>query len=148
MALGVRSSLERNVDMRGGTHHPDSFPEIYQPQDGMKMCFIVERGGYEAETAGSGEEGLALLREATFDAVLLDLDLPGISGADVLHEIRANPAWRELMVIVLSGHCPEGGETYPAEQGATAQCPKPVAPSTLLAELEPLRSDLRTRVAP
>lgn len=119
-----------------------------EPHIARFLSFIVERGGYLAETAGSGEEGLALLRAASFDAVLLDLDLPGISGADVLREIRANPGWRQVMVIVLSGHCMEGGDTHLADQGATALCPKPIAPSTLLAKLEPLRSDLRTRTAP
>lgn len=49
---------------------------------------ILERAGYEAETAFSGTEGRLLLKLNTYDLVLLDLMLPGLSGEELLTEIR------------------------------------------------------------
>ena len=54
----------------------------------------------EMTAASSGEQGLALVAERTFDLVLLDLRLPGCGGIDVLKELRASrPA---LPVIIIS----------------------------------------------
>jgi two-component system invasion response regulator UvrY len=54
----------------------------------------------EMVAASSGEQGLALVAESTFDLVLLDLRLPGCGGIDVLKELRAtNPG---LPVIIIS----------------------------------------------
>ena len=44
--------------------------------------------GYEVVTAGSGEDALRLLREEQPDLVLLDIQLPGMSGLDVLEKIK------------------------------------------------------------
>ena len=49
---------------------------------------ILERAGYEAETAFSGTEGRLLLKLNSYDLVLLDLMLPGLSGEELLTEIR------------------------------------------------------------
>ena len=46
--------------------------------------------GYEVKTAGSGEDGLKTLLESSFDVVVLDLRMPGISGMDVLKTIKRN----------------------------------------------------------
>jgi two-component system invasion response regulator UvrY len=54
----------------------------------------------EMVAVSSGEQGLALVAESTFDLVLLDLRLPGCGGIDVLKELRAsNPG---LPVIIIS----------------------------------------------
>ncbi len=45
----------------------------------------LKKQGYEVVTAGSGEDALRLVREEQPDLVLLDIQLPGISGIEVLH---------------------------------------------------------------
>ncbi len=57
----------------------------------------------EIVEADNGEDALKLLAEGRFDLVLLDLDLPKLSGAEVLRRICADPATPHLKVIVLSG---------------------------------------------
>ncbi|EQD25448.1 MAG: two component, sigma54 specific, transcriptional regulator, Fis family, partial [Leptospirillum sp. Group IV 'UBA BS'] len=49
---------------------------------------LSERG-YVVQTARSGEEGLALLRTAPPDILVLDMVMPGLSGLDLLKEVRA-----------------------------------------------------------
>jgi len=56
--------------------------------------------GVELVAASSGEQGLALAAEQSFDLVLLDLRLPGCGGIDVLKELRASRP--RLPVIIIS----------------------------------------------
>jgi len=50
---------------------------------------------------GSGEEGLNILKKETFDVVLLDIKLPGMSGLEVLKNIRDN--YKNLPVVMITG---------------------------------------------
>ena len=58
---------------------------------------------WKAQIAPSGEEALAVLEHQAVDLILLDVRLPGISGAEVHRRLRANPATRHLPIIFLSG---------------------------------------------
>ena len=49
----------------------------------------LERAGFSVAEAGNGEAALAAAREEAFDAVLLDITLPGIDGFEVCRELRA-----------------------------------------------------------
>jgi DNA-binding NtrC family response regulator len=66
------------------------------------MAGELARLGFAVETAASGEEAVARLREREPDVVLLDLQLPGMSGLDVLKVIREQHAGVE--VVMLTGH--------------------------------------------
>jgi two-component system nitrogen regulation response regulator NtrX len=57
---------------------------------------------FEVTAAGSGEEGLGLLKNSAFDAVLLDVWMPGIDGMETLKRIKAQSP--DQLVIVMSGH--------------------------------------------
>jgi CheY-like chemotaxis protein len=57
---------------------------------------------YEVIEAASGEDGLAQARRAPPDLIILDLVLPGMAGADVLTRLAADPATREIPVVVLT----------------------------------------------
>lgn len=63
---------------------------------------VLQDEGYESGVAESGEACLDLLREKTFDVVLLDIWLPGMDGLDVLQKIREMENAAE--VIIISGH--------------------------------------------
>lgn len=62
----------------------------------------LEPRGYSIDAARDGEEALELLKTKRFDLVVLDINLPKISGWDVLREIRNNPNTHDLKVIVVS----------------------------------------------
>jgi two component, sigma54 specific, transcriptional regulator, Fis family len=63
---------------------------------------ILVDEGYEALTAGSGEEALKIIDEELPDLVLLDIWLPGIDGIETLKEIKLK--WPQIQVIMISGH--------------------------------------------
>lgn len=59
--------------------------------------------GYTVQAAKDPAEGLRAIAESSPDLVLLDLDLPYMSGFEVLGALRADPAYREIPVIVITG---------------------------------------------
>src|SRR5512139_186365 len=63
---------------------------------------FLQRHGFDAETAASGEEALERLETLRPDLVLLDFHLPGIDGLETLRRIRAGTP--EARVIMITGH--------------------------------------------
>ncbi len=64
--------------------------------------FNLSRAGYHVTAARDGNEGLDLLAEQTFNLVITDVKMPGISGIDVLRKIRAE--YIELPVIIITAY--------------------------------------------
>ncbi len=90
--------------------------------------------GVEVETAADGEHGLTLLAGArAFDAVLLDIMLPGIDGLDVLRRIRSGK--EHMAVIMLTAKGDETDRVVGLEIGADDYLAKPFGPRELLARL-------------
>jgi two-component system, OmpR family, phosphate regulon response regulator PhoB len=67
------------------------------------MAELLADDGYEVREAATGTQALALVDEEMPDAVVLDLNLPELSGLDVLHELRTRKQSLNLPVIVMSG---------------------------------------------
>jgi CheY-like chemotaxis protein len=88
--------------------------------------------GYDPTVAADGSTALRLLSEAEFDAVLLDLVMPGIDGRAVLGQIRADPRLTGVRVIVTTGH---SGPRAKAGVPADAFLLKPFGVRELLAAL-------------
>jgi ribonuclease P protein subunit RPR2 len=87
--------------------------------------------------AASGEEALSVMAIDLPDAIVLDLRLPGIGGADLCRRLRRDPATREVPIVVLSGG--DGSELDRARNaGADAVMGKPFSPLELLSVVEML----------
>jgi len=88
--------------------------------------------------ARTGEEGLAaLLVDCSYDAILLDINLPGISGWDVLRSLRATPpAWeREPPVFIFTASNANMIEEQASALGAAGVITKPVSARDLVQAL-------------
>jgi signal transduction histidine kinase len=72
------------------------------PFERQRVRELLQTAGYDITSAGSGDEGLELLRARHFDAVVLDLVMPGMSGLDVLRAARGDDHLAEVPFIVLS----------------------------------------------
>jgi CheY-like chemotaxis protein len=62
----------------------------------------LSRAGYLVSTAADGEEALQVAQDKLPDIILLDMMLPKISGPEVLRTLKANPATRNIPVVVLT----------------------------------------------
>jgi signal transduction histidine kinase len=77
-------------------------------------------------TAGSGQEALDLLQTEAFDAILLDIMMPGMSGLEVLQQIRASDHIADLPVILISGRHESEDVVEGLQLGANDYISKPV----------------------
>ena len=102
-----------------------------------KMRLAVRALGHKVETAEDGSKALKLLSREAYDAVLLDIVMPEIDGFDVLATMKADPALRDVPVIVVSALDDETESVVKAiELGAEDFLPKNFDPVLLNARLE------------
>jgi DNA-binding response OmpR family regulator len=82
--------------------------------------------GTSVVTADSAEAGLALLANRHFDIALFDVDMPGMSGIDMVQTVRADPRYDDLPIIVITGREDMASIDRAYEAGATSFMCKPV----------------------
>jgi len=63
---------------------------------------VLQVKGYETLEAGTAEEGLKIARERKPDLILMDIQLPGMSGIDALKALRAAPATAAIPVVAIT----------------------------------------------
>ena len=78
------------------------------------------------EAAPDGVAALAAMRIGAPDIVLLDLEMPHMDGFEVLRQMRADPAWRDLPVIVITGREDVDAVDRAFQAGATSFVVKPL----------------------
>ncbi|WP_312921572.1 response regulator [Stutzerimonas nitrititolerans] len=100
---------------------------------------VLERHGYAVLEAGTGTEGLATIMAEAIDALILDVNLPDMSGFDIVRQLRADDATRLLPVIHVSAASILTGDIITGlDAGADAYLIHPVDPDVLLATLRTL----------
>lgn len=67
------------------------------------MRALLKEYGYEPVTAATGPEALEKVRQQRPDLILLDRYMPGMSGDDVIHALRAEPGLDHVPILMLSG---------------------------------------------
>lgn len=95
----------------------------------------LERQGYTVHDCADGPQALRLLRQVEFEAVLLDLVMPGLDGLDVLDELKRDPQLRDLPVLVISASDDLAGIADSIQRGAEDYLVKPFDPMLLQVRL-------------
>ena len=105
--------------------------------------------GYQILEAGTGGEGLALIHSEQIDGLILDVNLPDMSGFDVVRLLRADPETALLPVIHVSAASIQTGDIITGlDAGADAYLVHPVDPDVLVATLRTLMRVRDTERAP
>lgn len=96
----------------------------------------LESHGYRVLEAGNGEDGLALIDAHPLDALILDINLPDMSGFDIARRLRADPRTALLPVIHVSAASIDTRDIISGlDSGADAYLIHPIDPDVLLATL-------------
>jgi signal transduction histidine kinase/DNA-binding response OmpR family regulator len=105
----------------------------------------LEGEGYEVEVAPDGEAGMAAASREAPDAIILDVLLPGIDGWEVLRRLKADPALRDLPVVVVTV---VDERNVAMSLGAVDYFLKPVKPEALLARLSQYTFTTKVKLGP
>ena len=105
---------------------------------------VLTEAGIDVMPANSGSKALSRLRAASPDLVVLDLRMPGLSGLDVLREIRADQAWQDLPVILCTAAHEKPTLLRALSSGADDYLLKPFEPEELLSRVA-LHAELARR---
>jgi two-component system phosphate regulon response regulator PhoB len=102
-----------------------------EPDITALVAYHLLKSGYEVSTANTGHEGLKKALEEAPDVVVLDLMLPGVSGLEVLRELRKREATRDVGVILLTARREEADRIMGLSLGADDYLTKPFSPVEL-----------------
>lgn len=93
--------------------------------------------GHEVEAAADGQEALRKMKEGEYDVVLLDMIMPGMSGLDLLNEIKKTGLSEKTRFVVLSNQSENSDQTAANEAGAIGYIIKAeVIPSEVVKKVE------------
>ncbi len=93
---------------------------------------LLKRTSYQLIEAHDGEAGVAMALEKRPDLILMDIQLPKISGLDATRKLRAEAATAATPIIAITSFALSGDEQKAKEAGATAYLAKPYSPFDLL----------------
>ena len=96
------------------------------------LRLTLERGPYDLVEASDGEEGLAMARQWRPRLILLDVQLPGISGLEVCRRLKADPELRTARVLMLTAAAGRDDRDRGEAAGADGYLTKPFGPLALL----------------
>ena len=99
------------------------------------MRLVLEGENFAIDEASDGDTALAMVRGDPPDLVFLDLNIPGVSGTDVLRSLKADPATASVRVIVVTATGQEGRQRV-IRMGADEYFTKPFSPLALLGTVE------------
>lgn len=121
----------------------DDDPEIRE-----LVSTILKKDGFIVRAAESAEEGLEEIRMALYDVLLLDINLPGLSGMKMCELIKQDPATAQLPIIMLTSNSAEKFKVQGLQTGADDYVVKPPAPAELVARINALLRRVKYAGAP
>ncbi len=107
-----------------------------EPNIVLSLEYVIRKAGYEVRVARDGEEALKAVEEAAPDLILLDVMIPKRDGYDVCQTIRANPAWNDVNIIMLTARGREVEREKGLALGADAYITKPFSTRELTDRLK------------
>lgn len=103
-----------------------------EPDISALLAYHLARESYRVSTAADGRQALDALQTELPDLVILDLMLPGMSGLEVLRELRRRPECQDTPVILLTARREEEDRIQGLKLGADDYVSKPFSPQELV----------------
>jgi two-component system, cell cycle response regulator DivK len=97
---------------------------------------MIVAQGYEVLQAADGSGALALARQRRPDLIIMDLQLPDMSGLDVVHDLKGDDDTREIPIIVTTAYASGGDEESIRASGCDGYMAKPIAVTEFIELIE------------
>ena len=102
------------------------------------FCDVLKAGGFEVEPVADGELVLNAARAFAPDLVLMDIQLPNVSGVDLIAAIKRDAALSDVPVLAVTAYAGKGDEERIRAAGAADYLSKPVSIGPFLAAVKRL----------
>ena len=96
---------------------------------------LLAQTSYRLREAPDGESGVRAAQQELPDLILMDVQLPKMSGLDATRELRADPRTARVPIIIVTSYALSGDEQKARDAGATAYIAKPYSPRDLLSKI-------------
>ena len=104
----------------------------------LSLEFLMKKEGYEVHAVTNGEEALQAVKERTPDLILLDVMMPRKDGYEVCQELRSNPDWENIKIIMLTAKGRDVEREKGLALGADDYLTKPFATRELVEKVNSL----------
>lgn len=100
--------------------------------------FNLRKEGFEVETAGNGEDGLAKAREFRPDLIVLDIMMPIMDGVEVCRQLRSDTAFDNTVITFLTAREEDYSQIAALDTGGDDYITKPIRPRVLISRVKAL----------
>jgi CheY-like chemotaxis protein len=97
--------------------------------------FLLENHGYGVVQARDGPRGIECAAEVLPAMILLDIQLPGMDGFEVLRQLRENPQLDDVPIVAVTSHAMAGDRERILGAGCSGYIEKPIDPDTFISEV-------------
>ncbi len=97
---------------------------------------LLKTAGYTLDVANNGQEALTLLKNNSYDLVLMDIQMPVMDGLSTARAIRKMPQYDSLPIIAMSAHAMTGDKEISLSHGMNEHITKPISPAILYKTLD------------
>jgi putative two-component system response regulator len=108
----------------------DDMPEVLQNIN------AILGDKYDVRLAVDAASAFAALKSATADLLLLDVEMPGVSGIDFLKKLQKDPAYKDIPVVFITANKADKTVKKALNEGAKGYIVKPFTPDALLESVE------------
>ncbi len=102
------------------------------------FCDVLKSQGFAVEPVGDGREALDKAREFVPNLIIMDIQLPNISGLDLIETAKKDPVLRVIPVLAVTAYAGKGDEERIREAGAEGYLAKPVSIGPFMAAVRKL----------
>lgn len=110
---------------------------IEDNEDNMYLAqFLLEAEGHSVVGASDAKSGIALAQQRDFDMVLLDIQLPDMSGHDVARRLQMLPKWNRAPIVAVTSFALSGDQEKALAAGCAAYLEKPIDTDRFVAQIK------------
>ena len=105
------------------------------PTEAHVLKGMLEKHGFEVETAENGTEGIERAKALKPDLILMDVVMPGLNGFQATRQLTRDPETSEIPVIIVTTKDQETDRVWGLRQGAKDFLSKPISEKTLMEKI-------------
>lgn len=90
------------------------------------VAYLMKANGYTVDTALDAESAIEAIRLHRPDAILMDIQLPGIDGLELTRRLKADPATRDIVIVAVTAYAMKGDQAKALAAGCDDYITKPI----------------------